>query len=421
MRVPEPDIALAERLFAALRLATGGTVGVVRDSYGSGEETAHRLMREAAAELGLEIAEDAARNLYVTLPGRSRVARRLVIGSHLDSVPEGGNYDGAAGVIAGLAVLAGFKRERRVPDFDLTTMAIRAEEAAWFDVAYVGSRAAFGGLPGAALDVPRSDTRRSLAEHMHDAGCDVAAVRAGTPFLDPAALRGYVELHIEQGPVLGAAGLPVGVVTGIRGCLRFRNAHCLGAYAHSGAEPRHTRRDAVAATVALVQRLNDDWERVEMEGGDLAFTVGELTTDPAQHGPSKVSGETRFVLDFRSLDEATMRDMARRTAAHAGEIASRHRVTFALGEPSYSAPARLDTGLRRCLMQSAESLGIRAMELASGAGHDGVVFAASGVPAAMLFIRNQHGSHNPREAMDIADFAAATRILSHYVAGEAGR
>ncbi len=415
---PEPDVALAERLFGAFRAETAGRLGVVRASYGEGEEAAHRLVRESAVALGLEVAEDAARNLYLSLPGADRTARSLFMGSHLDSVPEGGNYDGAAGVLAGIAVLAGFKRAGHVPPFDLSVAAFRAEEAAWFDIAYGGSHAAFGRLPLAALDVRRTDTGRPLAEHMRDAGCDVAAVRAGTPFLDPARLRGYIELHIEQGPVLEAEGFAVGIVSGIRGCLRFRRAGCLGAYAHSGAEPRRSRRDAVAATVALVQRLNDEWERLEGTGEDLAFTVGELTTDPAQHGPSKVAGETRFVLDFRSLEDSTMRHMAAFAERHAAELATRYRVQFALGEPSYSAPARLDATLRQGLTLAAEDLGVPTMVLASGAGHDAVVFATAGVPSAMLFIRNQHGSHNPHEAMAMEDFAAATRILAHHLARE---
>jgi beta-ureidopropionase / N-carbamoyl-L-amino-acid hydrolase len=416
---PEPDIALAERLFDAFRANTAGRLGVVRDTYGKGEEAAHRLVRESAISLELEVAEDAARNLYLTLPGADRTARSLVMGSHLDSVPEGGNYDGAAGVLAGIAVLAGFKRAGHVPPFDLTVAAFRAEESAWFDVAYCGSHAAFGKLPPVALDVRRSDTGRPLSEHMRDAGCDVAAVRAGTPFLDPARLRGYIELHIEQGPVLEAGSFAVGIVSGIRGCLRFRRARCLGAYAHSGAEPRRSRRDAVAATVALVQRLKDEWERLEETGEDLAFTVGELTTDPAQHGPSKVAGETRFVLDFRSLEDTTMHRMAAFAERHAAELATRYRVQFTLGEPSYSAPARLDTILRQGFTQAAQDLGIPTMVLASGAGHDAVVFATAGVPSAMIFVRNQHGSHNPHEAMAIEDFAAATRILAWHLVHEA--
>ncbi|MGQ0663634.1 MAG: hydantoinase/carbamoylase family amidase [Pseudomonadota bacterium] len=417
---PEPDIGLAERLFDALAARTRRGRGIVRDSYGPGEQAGHDIAQAAAEDLGLEIALDAAANLYMTLPGRDRAAPAFVIGSHLDSVPQGGNFDGAAGVVAGLAALAGFRQAGLAPAFDLTVMAIRAEEAAWFDFGYVGAHAAFGLLPPAVLDgVRRSDSGRTLAEHMAECACDVAAIRRGEPYLTRSCLRGYLEVHIEQGPVLEGGGVALGLVTGIRGCLRFRRARCLGAYGHSGALPRTLRRDAVAATAALVHRLHEDWVRLEGEGQDLTFTVGEFTTDPLHHGPTKVAGETRFVLDFRSLSDRTMDAMRARAKELAAELETRYGVRFDLGEPSYCAPARLDQGVRARLARASRELGIPALEMASGAGHDAVVFANLGVPAGMIFIRNANGSHNPDEAMDIADFRLAARLLGLYLATEA--
>jgi N-carbamoyl-L-amino-acid hydrolase len=416
----EPDIALAERLFAELRHKTAQGKGVVRDSYGCGEQTAHAIAARAAAEIGLETTRDAALNLYMTLPGRDRTAPVLLMGSHLDSVPQGGNYDGAAGVVAGLAALAALRRAGIVPLTDLAVMAIRAEEAAWFDGSYLGSNAAFGLLPAAQYDtIRRSDTGRSLAEHMAECGADVAALRRGDAYLAPARLRGFIELHIEQGPVLESAGVPVAIVTGIRGCRRFRNARCRGAYGHSGAEPRRHRSDAVAATVALIHALELRWEAEEAEGGDLTFTVGEFTTDPALHGPSKIAGETRFVLDFRSIDDATMLGMRDLSLSLANEIGRHFRVRFALGDELVSAPAALDPAMQVRFAAIAQRRAIPSMAMASGAGHDASVFANLGVPAGMLFVRNAHGSHNPNESMAIEDFAAATRILLSYLAEEA--
>ena len=415
----EPDIALAERLFAALRAETAQGRGIVRDSYGRGEEAAHAIIAEAAAALGLETARDAALNLYMTLPGRDRAAPALLMGSHLDSVPQGGNYDGAAGVVAGLAALSALSQAGLVPAHDLTVMGIRAEEAAWFDGSYLGSNAAFGLLPAAQYDtIRRSDTGRSLAQHMAECGADVAALRRGEAYLSPARLRGFIELHIEQGPVLEGAEIPVGIVTGIRGCRRFRNARCRGAYGHSGAEPRAHRQDAVAATVTLIRALERAWEAEEAEGGDLTFTVGELYTNPALHGPSKIAGETSFVLDFRSIDDATMvkiRDLALRLAEKTGQ---RFRVRFGLGDELVSAPALLDRMMHQRFTALAERLDITTLAMASGAGHDASVFANLGIPSGMLFVRNAHGSHNPDEAMAIEDFAAATRILLAYLIEE---
>lgn len=415
-----PDLDLAQRLFDELRARTGGADGITRDSYGPGEQAAHDAVAAAAEANGLEVRRDAAANLYVTLPGRNRAAPIVLMGSHLDSVPHGGNFDGAAGVIAGLAAIAGLRRADRMPAFDLTVMAIRAEEAAWFDASYVGSRAALGLLTEAEIDgVRRSDTGRSLAEHMAECGADPAALRRGAAFLAPDRLRAFIEVHIEQGPVLEQGEIPLGIVTGIRGCRRFRNARCIGTYAHSGAEPRAHRRDAVAATVALIGRLEAEWVALVAGGHDLTFTVGELYTDPARHGPSKVAGETRFVLDFRSLSDDTMRRMCDRASALAAELADAYRVAFDLGAPLFSAPAFLDADLRRRFAAAAATRGIAAIELASGAGHDASVFANLGVPAGMIFVRNAHGSHNSEEAMDMRDFAAAAHILFDVIAAEA--
>ncbi len=217
-------------------------------------------------------------------------------------------------------------------------------------------------------------------------------------------MRAYLELHIEQGPVLVHAGLPAAAVTGIRGCRRFRTATCTGQYGHSGALPRQYRHDAVAATVALLHHMQGVWLQREAAGDDLVLTSGELTTNPVLHGPSKVAGETRFVLDIRSLSREVMdavADAARDAAARIGE---EHRVRFDLGETSDSPPAMMDARLVAAFRQP--------FQMASGAGHDAAVFAAAGVPSGMIFVRNEHGSHNPDEAMDLADFAVAARALS---------
>jgi N-carbamoyl-L-amino-acid hydrolase len=332
-------------------------------------------------------------------------------------VPQGGNYDGAAGVVAGLAARSGLKSAGVVPQRDVTVMAIRGEEAAWFNSSYIGSHAAFGKLGAEAFDVRRSDTRRPLADHMAESGCDVGALRRGDAHLSPENVAAFLEVHIEQGPVLEQAGLPVGIVTGIRGCLRHADARCFGAYAHSGATPRRIRQDAVAATAELVVRLGEACIDIENAGGDLVFTVGQFNTDAAVAAPSKVAGETRFVLDFRGLEKTVMREAGCAAARLADEIGARHRVRFDLGETLYSYAAVMDAPLRRTLSALAAALAIPSVELASGAGHDAAVFATLGVPTGMIFIRNSNGSHNPDEAMDLADFGLAAKLLATYLAG----
>src|SRR5215510_12500484 len=206
----QPDLALARAIFDELEANTRVGRGIVRDTYGAGENFAHGLAERTAKALGLEIATDGARNLYMTLPGQRRDLPRIITGSHMDSVPQGGNYDGAAGVVAGLAAVAGLESAGIVPQRDITVMAIRGEEAAWFNSSYIGSHAAFGRLGAEAFDVRRSDTRRPLGDHMAESGCDVAALRRGDAYLKPENIAGFLEVHIEQGPVLEQAGLRVG-------------------------------------------------------------------------------------------------------------------------------------------------------------------------------------------------------------------
>jgi len=404
---PQPDLDLAASLFDELSRATRRGRGIARDSYGSGEQAAHDIMRSAAGAIGLEVAVDAIGNLTMTLPGRERSAPRIIMGSHLDSVPQGGNFDGAAGVVAGLSVVAAMRRAGVVPKCDLSVMGIRAEESAWFDIAYIGSGGAFGLLDPECLSMTRSDNGQSLEATLISQGFDPQPIRERRRLLDPSRIRAYLELHIEQGPTLVGGGLPAAVVSGIRGCKRFRNARCTGAYGHSGAVSRPYRRDAVAATVAFLHHMETVWVQEEEAGADLVLTAGELYTDPKMHGPSKIAGETRFVLDLRSLSDATMETVAAEARAAAARIGATYRVDIELGATSNSPPAVMDSRLRSRLMSLLDA----PFEMASGAGHDAAVFCKVGIPSAMIFVRNDKGSHNPDEGMSLEDFAVGARAL----------
>ncbi len=411
-----PDIDLAARLFEALHEKTFDGVGVTRDAYGLGEQAAHDLIRATAEGLRLETNTDPAGNLYITLPGRDRQAKRIVLGSHLDSVPQGGDYDGAAGVLAGLAAVAGMQNAGFTPRCDLTVIAIRAEEAgAWFPISYPGSNAALGRLPPAALGIRRLDTGRSLEEHMRALGLDPEPVRAGKPRLTPDNTAAYLELHIEQGPVLDAEQIPIGIVTGIPGSRRLRAARVLGEYNHSGATPRRYRRDAAIALAELAHRLDDHWSALEAQGHSLVCTFCVLATT-AEAGFTKIPGEARFQLDIRSVDPATLDAMFTELHRLISQIEPRRGVRFDLGEETGSAPSPMDPTIQAGLIRAAETLGIPYRRMPSGGGHDAAAFAQAGVPAGMLFVRNQNGSHNPNEAMRVEDFAAGCAVLTSWAA-----
>jgi len=409
----EAETALAGQWFDHLRRHSKSRLGVTRASYGAGEQMAHDLMQGIGQTLGLEQRIDAAGNLYLTLPGRDRTLSVIMTGSHLDSVPEGGNYDGAAGVVAGMAMLARWRRAGRQPAHDITVMGVRAEELSWFPAPYIGSRAAFGLLEPDALDrCVRPDTGRTLAQHMAEAGFQPERIRAREKQLDAARIECFFELHIEQGPVLVRKGLPVGIVTGIRGNLRYRDCHVVGRYGHAGAEPRETRQDAVLAGVEFVSRLERLWLEHETAGTDLVATVGRFHTDTAVHTMTKIPGELWFSMDVRSEDNAVLLAIDRELRALAAEIGQRRGVTIDLGAFTNALPGPIDKDHRARLERLAAELAIPALPMASGAGHDSAVFGTLGIPTAMIFVRNEHGSHNPDEAMDLADFAQGLRLLA---------
>ncbi len=416
----EPDLGLAEELLARLRELSFDGVGITRDTYGDGEQKAHELMADCAAELGLEVRRDAALNLYMTLPGADRRAPVVMTGSHLDSVPRGGNYDGAAGVVAGVAILAGWVKAAIQPERDLTVIAMRAEESAWFPVSYIGSKSAFGLLDANALSVRRADTQRSLREHLIDLGGRPEALAAGEAPLTATSVDCFVELHIEQGPVLFGEARALGVVTGICGSHRYREAQIVGRYAHSGATPRMHRQDSVVALAMFVERLQHVWRDLECDGHELTLTFGQVNTDIQQADFSKVPGRVSFSIDIRSRDRDTMRLMNQRILQVANDVEAAHGVRFDWGPTSGSQPAVMDAQLLQALCDAIVELGLQPHRMPSGAGHDASIFANQGVPTAMLFVRNEHGSHNPEETMEMSDFAAGTRALARVLQTRAG-
>ncbi|PBC11993.1 Zn-dependent hydrolase [Mesorhizobium sp. WSM3859] len=406
---------LAGRILDALAEATTDAPGVTRVAYGPGERFAHNLVREEAQKLGAVARVDAAGNLYLTLSGHDPNLPAIVIGSHLDSVAHGGNFDGAAGVVAGLAVMAELVAQGVRLQRDLIVLVTRAEEAVWFPLSYPGSQAALGLLDTQALEARRSDSGRTLADHMREEGFDPDAVQRGVPGIDANRIAAFVEVHIEQGPRLVAAGAPVGIVTGIAGGFRYVDAKCLGAYAHSGAEPRFARHDAVLGFADLVAALEIEWDALEHERHEATITFGRVQSDPTQHGGSRVLGELGFTLDVRSAEAAILDRVEARLHEIFAEVGARRGVTFELGPRFTWEPATMSPAWIAGLDHAATELQMRAPHVPSGAGHDAATFAGAGIPTAMLFVRNENGSHNPYEAMEIADLDQAIRLLLRFV------
>lgn len=402
-----------DRLAERSRLPTGG---ITRDTYGPGENWGHRVMREAAVDSGFDVETDAACNTYAHWHAPDREAGTILMGSHLDSVPAGGNFDGAAGALAGLVAMRALRALGLSPRCTVTAMGIRAEESVWFETSYIGSRLALATLPRAALDEARRiDTGRSLATHIAECGGNPELLRDGHRAIDPATVAGFVELHIEQAPSLLKMNRTVGICTGIPGSFRYPNARILGEHGHVGT-PRRFRRDAMMAGAAFAAAMDDLWAGFEAKGTPIAMTFGRFHTDPDHHGLTTVPGLFHFSLDARAYDEAVLAEIEAKMRRIIEEVEARYGVVFELGARKSVAVGPMAPEITAGLTESAERHGVTHMPLGSPASHDAAAFAAAGVPTAMLFVRNENGSHNPAEAMEIDDFLVACSVLVDWLA-----
>ncbi len=412
--------ALAQELFDQLRRDGLDEPGVSRDPYGAGEQRGHATVTKVARAMGLEIENDVAANLYMTMPGQDRAAPRVILGSHLDSVPHGGNFDGAAGVLSGLVAVAALKALGVTPTCDVTVMGIRAEESVWFQVSYIGSRGALATLPDGALNVRRIDTGRTLREHMIECGGDPDAVERRVRHLDPKTLRAYLELHIEQAPSLVAAGKSVAICTGIPGNFRYPDARIEGRNDHVGL-PRRFRHDAAMAGAEFAVAMDAMWADYDARGIPMACTIGKFHTDTSAHGMTIVPGAFHFSLDVRAYDEAVLAELDQKTDAIIAGIEQRRGVRFHRGTKARAAVGPVDPTIKATLKQGAASLGLQTLDIGSPASHDGASFAECGVPIGMIFVRNENGSHNPYEAMEIDDFLDGAAVMTHWLMTELTR
>ncbi|WP_313325703.1 Zn-dependent hydrolase [Pseudomonas qingdaonensis] len=403
----------AARLFDTIAaLSRDAQEGITRESYGPGESDAIACLSDFALTQGLEVATDRAGNVIFTRKSDNGQPA-LWYGSHLDSVPQGGNYDGLAGVVAGLLCLCRLDREGVATAQPVRVIGLRGEESAWYGKSYIGSRALVGGLSEHDLQLTNRFSQRTLGQAMQAVGADLAAIGRQQWLVDRTQFAGYLEVHIEQAQSLERMGQAVGIVPGIRGNLRHNQVRCLGEDGHSGAVAREDRHDAVFAVSELVARIDQCWREYLAAGRDLVVTVGTLGTNAAHHAVSRIPGEVSFSLEMRSLDMATLEAFHAVALHEAKAIEQARQVRFEFDLRIDTAPAAMHAPWVEALVCQARQQGWQGVLTPSGAGHDAAVFANVGIPSAMLFIRNQHGSHNPHEAMALDDFLVATEVLYH--------
>jgi len=404
--------------------------GFNRPAYSDAETEAMKLIESLASESGLTTRWDAAGNLIVETPGD--FSEWVETGSHIDTVPGGGNFDGTAGVVAGLAVLQAVKQSGIPLNKGLRLRIWRGEESAAFGVTSIGSRAAFGTLPSSALKSTYQG--RTLMEAMRSQGADPETVQNGTPTISDEERNGiaaHIELHIEQGSVLESEGADIGIVTGIRGSIRSW-VRLRGAFDHSGATPmgRQYRRD-VNLSMAHMQVRLDELAQAALKGGaDIVQTIGVINSSETMNSAipeissnavSKVSGAGYFSYEVRSISSEEAGRFTEQAFAAMREIAKEHGVDIEIETFSDSSGIEsLDGGLQHLTETTCKHLNLKQRKLPSGAWHDAAVLCGvmrsdgSNIPVGMLFIPCRDGiSHSANEYASPEQIAAGATVLAH--------
>jgi allantoate deiminase len=375
--------------------------GVARLSFTPEERAAKDLVASYMQAAGLAVREDAAGNLFGRREGRDSGAPAILVGSHVDSVRNGGDFDGPLGVLGGIEVLQTMDEEGVQTERPVEVAAFTDEEGARFSLGMIGSRALTGALSQEDL---RHEDREgvSIAEAMREAGLDPAAVGEAARSSD--SLAAYLELHIEQGKVLEGEDLPVGVVTGIAGPVWLRLI-LSGEAGHAGTTPMGARRDALAAAAEVVGIIEEE----ASAAGSTVGTVGQIGARPG--GINIIPGRVDLSLDLRDIDEAVRDRVEGRIRARAEEACGRRGIGLEFEELQRLPPAPCSEGIRATIAAACEREGIRPFSLPSGAGHDGIHVAGL-CPMGMIFVRSRDGiSHNPKEWSSREDCEAGCNVL----------
>lgn len=373
--------------------------GVHRPAFSEAHRQARRWFLRRAQDAGLAVRIDGASNHSALLPGPAG-GRTMLLGSHLDSVPEGGRFDGALGVVAALEVLRTLKESGLLLAVHMEAIDFTDEESRYID--YLGSRALSGQLRRQDLQRPLVEPE-CFQEALAGAGLDEASLLSCAR--QSAELAGYLELHIEQGPRLARRELQIGAATGIVGIrnyrLRFR-----GRADHSGTTPMDARRDAslgaCAFRLSIQSALLERFPNCVGTIGRMDFSPGSLNVVPAQ---------VDVLLETRALDQGTFDELEVELTAEAEDQAARYGLSLQIERLASAPPVALNPGMRAVIHAAARSLGLKTTDMPSGAGHDAQVMAAI-TPTGLIFVPSTGGiSHNPQEHTPFDDCVNGANVL----------
>jgi hydantoinase/carbamoylase family amidase len=395
---------LRERLEEFAALSVPGP-GVTRLAYTPLERRAHGLFARYMRELGLQVWTDAAGNTIAERPGARPGLPALGTGSHLDSVPNAGGYDGIAGVVAAMAVARQYTEQAVEHAHPVRFVAFAAEEGARFSQACTGSRIVAGLTDPADLDTKHDADGVSLADAMRAVGLEPA--NAGRARWESRHWAAFIELHVEQGGVLESSGVPVGVVDVISGSTRTL-LEITGRASHSGGTPMELRADAMTAAAEIILLIESI--ALDPRHAGTRATVGRIKALPGSI--TTIAGRTELYVDVRDTDSVRQRETVAEITERAGGICARRGVTLSARLLAEAVPTVLPGWLRATIARTCAEAGVDHRILPSGASHDSQMINRV-VPAGMIFVPSRDGiSHSPDEWTSTEQIAIGTRVLA---------
>ncbi len=396
---------LWKRLMELGEIGAQESGGVTRFSFTAEEREAKEQVARYMKEAGLFVREDAAGNLIGRREGSDADAPVVLTGSHIDTVPSGGKFDGPLGVLAAIEALQTMQEQGIATAHPIEVIAFTDEEGSRFGFGMIGSRAVAGTLRSEHLKYTDADGI-TIAEAMRSAG--LAPERVQEAAREPDQVKAYVELHIEQGVVLESIGQPVGLVTGIAGPL-WQQFTIKGQAGHAGARPMNLRRDPLQSATELMSYIYTETRKFP----NAVATIGKIQTLPG--GVNVIPGQVQFSLDLRDVEEAERDMLEGRIRDYAGEVCRKHGTELTLELLQRVAPAPSSPEVKEAIAAAGKLAGLPdpLPELVSGAGHDGMQF--SGLwPLGMIFVRSRNGiSHHPQEWSSKEDCGLGAEVLYH--------
>ncbi|MBT2570471.1 M20 family metallo-hydrolase [Planococcus sp. ISL-110] len=397
---------IAKRLFELSQIGFVQVGGVKRPGFSNEEKEAKNLVKKWMVGAGLTVSEDGAGNITARLEGKNKVPA-IASGSHVDSVPNGGNFDGPLGVLSALEVVESWKETGYIPEKPYEVIVFSDEEGSRFNSGLTGSQAMTGAISEQEMAQLRDYNGETLEQVLAHYGSTLDAFKAAKR--DISELELFVEVHIEQGKKLEKANEPVGIVSGIAGPA-WLQVEFVGEAGHAGNTPMIGRKDCLVAAADFLQSIPEFPKGIS----DTAVaTVGKLDVFP--NGANVIPEKVKMLVDIRDINEEPRDRLIDQLVEQAEKMAAKHHVSSNIKLNTRIQPVPIAEDLQNRLADSLKKTGIEPTYIPSGAGHDAMNLGRF-IPVAMLFVRSKDGiSHNPKEWSSLKDCVAGIHVLKNFI------